>query len=78
MKGEDGGSDYCSLVTPRVPLYESCTMNGPEKAGHVVNGGGAILFPRLLMHCRQNYGFCALECKNMSEKGFKMHRSLQI
>ena len=30
------------------------------------------------MHSRQNDGYCVFECKNMSEKGFKMHKSLQI
>ena len=47
------------LGTPRVPLYvTSYVMNGPEKSGHVFYG--AILFHRLLMHCRQNYGILCL------------------
>ena len=37
---------------------QSNVMGGPRKSGHVVHG--AILFPRLLMHSRQNDGILCL------------------
>ena len=51
-------------------------MSGPEKSGHVVHG--AILYPMLLMFSPQNHGILCLAMQKRSEKGFKMHRSLQI
>ena len=47
------------MVEGRVPLYESDAISAvPKKSGHMVNG--AILFPRLLMHSRENYGILCL------------------
>ena len=43
-------------------------MSGPEKSGHVVYG--AILFPRLLVHSRQNYGILYLGMQQRSEMDF--------
>ena len=51
-------------------------MSCPEKSGHVVYA--AILFPRLLVHSRQNYGILYLGMQQRSENGFHMHKSLQI
>ena len=52
----------------RVPLSESYVMSGPEKSGHVVYG--AILFPRLLVHSRQNYGILYIGMQQSSEIDF--------
>ena len=48
----------------------------PKKSGHGFYG--AILFPRLLVHSRQNYGILCLGMQQRSEKGFHMHKSLQL
>ena len=42
-------------------------MSGPEKSGNVVYG--AILFPRLLVHSRQNYRILYLGMQQRSENG---------
>ena len=67
----------CSCTITNVTAVKSA-IHESRKSGHVVNG--AILFPRLLMQAIavKITGLCALACKHIPEKGFKMHRSLQI
>ena len=55
-------------------------MSGPEKIrsrgswSHIVSKAIVSMEP----YCFQMTGYCVFECKNRSEKGFKMHKSLQI